>query len=300
MADRNLRRTGTGGGGTEISRHATVPLPQTLFLPRDPGRSDIGVAAFRLLTIMLWHAWETMRTEPFRRHRMAVCVAREFVSPRSEHASTDQIWSAMAQLVEAGIVGSDDNGDVPAKGTDTGPAFRLLPPPKSSTRRQAEIEFVLTEAGYSEFGLAGEKGRFVILPLDVLLSARSMPVVRLCLLLLQYSGRKTHWIDMTPTELCDTLGLAADNAYRRNFSQLRDNVVRPAVDALTQMGGVEVVYLPEPDGRRLRVRSIHFAALRKTTMRTGYCLHYEGPGFVTITEEDRLRRIADELADRQG
>ena len=116
----DLKRSGTGGGGEAISRDATLPLPQTLFLPRVAGNPDIGITAFSLLMVMMWHAWETMRSDPFRHRRMAVGMVQDYVFPRSRHDSTDLLWRAMDELVIAGFVATEPGEGsvaVPATGT---------------------------------------------------------------------------------------------------------------------------------------------------------------------------------------
>ena len=292
----DLKRSGTGGGGEAISRDATLPLPQTLFLPRVTGNADSGITAFTLLAMMLWHAWETMKLDPSRRHRMAIGMVRDYVFPRSHHESTDLVWKVVDELVAAGFV-EMETGDgsvaAPAKGT---PVFRLLQPPKSSPVRQSEIEFVLTTDGHKEFGLVGDGEKFINFPLDILLHVKTIHATRLCLLLLRYSGRKSHWFDISPAGLCDAVGLPDDSAYRRNFSQLKNNLILPAMDALNECGGVHAEFRPVPQGHRLKVRMIHFAATRRVEQKKGHTLWYEGPGFVTVTEAEarelcRLDRI---------
>ena len=297
----DLKRSGSGGGGEMVSRRATVPLPQVVFLPRVVGNPDLGVTAFTLLTVMVWHAWETMRSDPFRRHRMAVGMVRDYLFPLSRHASTDLVWKAVDELVAAGFLETESADGTSPIAAEVGPAFRLLPPPKSSPSRRSEIEFALTAGGHKEFGLVDGAEKFVNFPLDVLPLAKTIHAVRLCLLLLRYSGRKTHWFDISPGDLCDAVGLPDGSSYRRNFSLLRRNIILPAMDALNECGGVHAEYRPVPQGRRLKVRMIHFAAIRRVTPRKGHTLWYEGPGFVTVTEEEaeRLCRL-DEIDDRTG
>ena len=300
--DLNLKRSGSGGGGEMISRRASLPLPQTLFLPRVTGNPDIGITAFSLLAMMLWHAWEAMRSDPYRRNRMAVGMVRDYVFPRSRHVSTDLVWKVVDELVAAGFMEMETAEVTSSKPGVASPVFRLLPPPKSSPVRQSEIEFVLTSDGHKEFGLAGEAAKFINFPLDILLLAKTIHAARLCLLLLRYSGRKSHWFDIAPADLCDAVGLPDDSAYRRNFSQLKNNLILPAMDALNECGGVHAEFRPVPQGHRLKVRMIHFAAIRRVEPKKGHTLWYEGPGFVTVTEADarelcRLDRI-DSRTDR--
>jgi len=263
----NLRRTGSGGGVRPISADASVPLPAgELFLPPISGAADIGLATFRVLILLIWHCWDGIRSEP-RRRRVAVGVLRDYAVVGRHHGSTDQLRGALGELIKAGFA---------TTASDDGAAIRsdapiILHMPTDLSLSAGAVEFSLSAAGAERFALAGVNPRFIRLPLPLPRGVPSIQAARLCLMLLQYPGRRNNSFDVVPSELCDRIGVPPDSSYRRNFAALAARVIRPALTGIARRTGDIAEYRTLRTSGRGKVHEIRFTVMPKTA-RAGKCL----------------------------
>lgn len=247
-------RTGAGGCTDAITCDATVPLPAIMFPPRKPGAPDIGPLAFRILTCLIWQAWEGIGTDTGRRHLISVDVLGEYAVVGT-HAGTDYLRKGLGELVAAGFATTADvTPDV-----EGGPPLLLHLPEKLSLR-SGTVEFSLTASGIDEFALRRPGAKFVRVWLRVLRHLPSMYAVRLYLLLARYANRDKNSFTVTPKKLADDLLIPADSSYRRNFAALEDGILRPTRDAIDFNSDMDVTYEAQRKSEGGPVKALTFMA----------------------------------------
>lgn len=260
---KRARRTGAGGGHVPIAEGASLPVP-AFFSDLRPvdGSPDIPVTVLRTLAALIFNAYDdlTERAGPF---RISTKVLRPFVG--AGHGSTDQLRAALHWLSSSrlGVPGARrtelvDLADEPLirlRTTDVDGHPVLV---------SGIVEYALSESARRVFALGSPGERFVRLELDVPLATRSVPVMRLYLLLARYYDRREPVLQIPVHELCDKLGLSADSAYRKLGGALKAKVIKPTLDLIERLSVMRVLRVEYATaGQGGRIDEILFEVARK-------------------------------------